>query len=129
MEERKKRLPDAELEVMQAVWQIGAAATSNQIWEMVKPNHSWALTTVLGFLTRLVDRGFLSVEKTGRTNWYTAQVEREEYLRWEGESLLNRMYGSSVKNFVASLYDGGSLKEEDLMELRAFLEERGGNSQ
>ena len=129
MDSRKKRLPDAELEVMQAVWRQTGPVTSGQVWEELKDSRGWALTTVLGFLTRLVERGFLSVEKAGRSNWYTPLVQEAEYRLWEGENLLSRMYHSSVTSFVASLYDGGSLEEKDLMELRQFLEEHSGKGE
>ena len=85
----------------------------------------WKATSVLTFLSRLCDRGFLSCEKEGRQNLYTPLVTREAYLQRESRSFVERLCGGSVKNLVASLSDAGALTENDLDELRAFLDAQG----
>ena len=118
-----KRLPDAELEVMQAVWSLEPPATAAQVQQIVPSD--WKATSVLTFLSRLCDRGFLSCEKEGRQNLYTPLVTREAYLQRESRSFVERLCGGSVKNLVASLSDAGALTENDLDELRAFLDAQG----
>lgn len=118
-----KRLPDAELEVMQAVWSLEPPATAAQVQQIVPSD--WKATSVLTFLSRLCDKGFLSCEKEGRQNLYTPLVSREAYLQCESRSFVERVCGGSVKNLVASLSDAGALTESDLDELRAFLDAQG----
>ena len=119
--EGKKHLPEAELEVMQAVWLLGGSVTADQVLETV--SRSWGKTTVLNLMTRLCQRQVLSVAKDGRTNVYTPLISREEYLRQESGSFLQRVCGGSVTRLVASLYDGKSITREDLEELRRFIDE------
>jgi len=83
-----------------------------------------AAPTVLSFLNRLEAKGFVSVEKIGKVNWYTPLVKEEEYLQKESKNIIQKMYRNSLKNFVAALYDGNGLSEEDMEELRKFLEEK-----
>ncbi len=121
--DKSKRLPDAELEVMQAVWSLEPPVTAAQVQHKVPSD--WKATSVLTFLSRLCDKGFLSCEKEGRQNLYTPRVTQEEYLQRESRSFVERLCGGSVKNLMASLSDAGALTENDLDELRAFLDAQG----
>lgn len=121
--DKAKRLPDAELEVMQAVWSLEPPVTAAQVQQNVPSD--WKATSVLTFLSRLCDKGFLSCEKEGRQNLYMPLVTREAYLQRESRSFVERLCGGSVKNLVASLSDAGALTENDLDELRAFLDAQG----
>ncbi|HJA49679.1 MAG TPA: BlaI/MecI/CopY family transcriptional regulator [Candidatus Agathobaculum intestinipullorum] len=118
--DKMKRLPDAELEVMQAVWSLEPPVTAAEVQQKVPSD--WKATSVLTFLSRLCDKGFLSCEKEGRQNLYTPLITREAYLQRESRSFVERLCGGSVKNLVASLSDAGALTENDLDELRAFLD-------
>ena len=44
-------------------------------------------------------------------------------LREAGAEQLDRLYGSSFTGMVASLYDGRAIGEDDLAELRRYLDE------
>lgn len=68
--EKLKRLGDAELEIMLAVWGAGEPVQSTYIHEKLKGSRDWALPAVITSLNRLVDKGFLACEKRGRSNWY-----------------------------------------------------------
>ena len=121
--DKMKRLPDAELEVMQAVWSLEPPVTAAEVQQKVPSD--WKATSVLTFLSRLCDKGFLSCEKEGRQNYYTPLVSREAYLQRESTSFVKRLCGGSVKNLVASLSDAGALTEQDIEDLRAFLDAQG----
>ncbi|MFR3786379.1 BlaI/MecI/CopY family transcriptional regulator [Agathobaculum desmolans] len=118
-----KHLPDAELAVMQAVWSLEPPVTASAVQQQVPQD--WKATSVLTFLSRLCDKGFLSCRKEGRQNLYTPLVSRAAYLQQESRSFVERLCGGSVKNLVASLSDAGALTESDVEELRAFLDVQG----
>ena len=67
MDKTIRRLPDAELEVMQAVWACEAPVARADIDAKLKDTHPMALTTLLTVLTRLADKGFLRIKKQGRS--------------------------------------------------------------
>lgn len=115
-------LPDGELEIMQIVWQCAPPVSRNTIEDMMNTDRHLAPSTILTFLTRLCDRGFLHVERQGRTNYYTPLVSRKDYLAGESRRMLNRLFGGSLSAFAVSLSDSGVSKEE-LEELRKLLEE------
>jgi BlaI family penicillinase repressor len=119
-----KRLPDSELEIMKIVWDAGDSATSADVLERLKDKRDWKVTSVLTFLSRLSDKGFLRVERRGKINIYTALVGEQDYLENESRTFLERLYGNSLKTFVASLYDGKAITNDDLQELRQFINEK-----
>jgi len=121
------KLPDAELEIMKIIWHQGTEATSAQIMEGLEGQKEWAVTTVLNFLARLVDRGFLKVERKGKINIYTVIIDENAYLEIESKSFLERLHGSSLKSLVVSLYDGKAISKSDLAELKSFIEEKAGD--
>lgn len=115
-----KRLPDTELEVMKALWETGANTPRAAIEERLSAFH-WAANTVNTYLTRLVEKGFVSVQREGRSNFYTPLVDRETYLAFDSRSVLDRLYGTP-KNFVAALAREG-LEQGELDELRTLLDQ------
>ena len=118
------RLPDAELTIMKIVWRINSSdVTSAQITKELEGKKEWAVTTVLNFLSRLVDRGFLSVRRNGKTNIYTPLIDEDMYLKKESKSFLERLHGNSLKSLVASLYEGEAVTKKDLAELSSYIDE------
>ena len=121
-----KRLPESELEIMMIIWKYNRPVNRMEIEEHLKKDV--AAPTILSFLNRLEAKGFVSVEKIGKINWYTPLVKEEEYLQKESRNILRRMYQNSLKNFVTALYDGEGLSSQDLEDLKAFIEEKSPNT-
>lgn len=124
MEKKAVRLPDAELEVMKIIWNSSKPVSSADIMEELQGKKTWGVTTVLNLLTRLLERGFVASERKGRFNWYVPVVDEKTYLESESKSILEKLYGNSIKSFVASLYEGKSLTKNDLEELREFIDKQ-----
>ena len=115
------RLPDAELEVMQIIWAKEGGVSRQDIEKALSSRRSLAPTTVLTFLTRRVEKGFLKVEKAGRSNLYSPLISRRDYLARESRSILDKLFGGSLSSFALSLSDAG-LSRAELEELRELLE-------
>lgn len=116
-----KRLPDAELEVMQAVWSCESPVQRKEIEEILDEQHPMALTTLLTLLARLEKKGFLTARKNGRRSEYIPLISRREYQAQESRSFLDRVFYGSVSEFAAALSDSG-ISDEDLQELKELLE-------
>lgn len=116
-----KRLPESELEIMQIIWKEETPVSRMTIEHALQERHPLAPTTILTLLTRLCEKGFLSLKKEGRSNLYEPLVTEREYLACESRSFLDRMFGGSVASFAAALCDSG-IKKEELEELKRMLE-------
>jgi len=116
-----RRLPDAELEVMQALWDCDPPASRADIEAILFPNHPMAMTTLLTLLTRLGEKGFLKAEKLGRGKGYTPLVSRQDYLAAQSRRFVDKLCGGSISAFAAALC-GSGLSKEELAQLRALLD-------
>ena len=116
-----RRLPESELEIMQIIWHEAAPVSRMTIESVLHKTHPLAPTTILTLLTRLCDKGFLSLRKDGRTNLYEPLITEKEYLAVESRSFLDRLFHGSVAGFATALCDSG-VKKEELEELRKLLE-------
>ncbi len=118
-----KRLPDSELEIMMIIWEADQPVSSAYIIDKLEGEKSWAHTTVLNFLARLVDRGFVETSKQGRFNYYKPLISEKDYLQKESKTFLEKMHKNSLKSLVTALYDGDAISKEDLEELSNFVDE------
>lgn len=116
-----RRLPDSELNVMQAIWSCPPPVSRAQIEEKLQTTYPIAQTTLLTLLTRLTEKGFLTIDKQGRGKSYTPAVTEQEYLAQQSRSFIDRLCGGSMSTFASALCDSG-LSKEELEELRELLE-------
>ena len=121
MADKIRRLPDAEQEVMQAIWACEPPVDRKDIESILFETHPMAMTTLLTLLTRLADKGFLAIEKSGRRSQYMPLISQEDYLASQGKNFFETLCGGNISTFAAALCDSG-ISKEDLAELRKLLE-------
>ena len=119
MFDKMRRLPDAELEVMKAIWDNTPPMSTNDVMKVVSNEKNWNTLR-----SRRIDRGFLSSEKRGRERIYYPQVEREEYMEYETKNFIKKLHKNSFMSLVNTLYDNNDLTEQDMDELSRWLEEK-----
>lgn len=116
-----KRLPDAEFEIMKVVWCSRSPITTMQIVEKLESEKKWKPQTVLTMLVRLVEKKFLMSGKNGRERNYTPVVSETDYMKIETGDFMSRYSGNSVGSLIKTMYDGKSIRESDLDELKSWL--------
>jgi len=116
-----RRLPDSELEVMQAVWSCASPVARIDIELYLKDKHPMALTTLLTLLSRLAEKGFIQIEKYGRSSRYIPLIGQKEYLASQSRRFFETLCGGNVTAFANALCDSG-LSKEELAQLRSLLE-------
>ena len=121
MEKELRRLPDSELEVMQALWELEEPICRAAVEEKLE-HRRLAVTTLLTLLTRLSDKGFVRIEKDGRRSRYVPLVSRKDYQAAQSRRFVQQVCGGSISAFASALCDSG-LSREELDELRRLLEE------
>ena len=116
-----QKLPESELDLMIVLWKQKNDMSRSEIEKIVNQKKTLAPTTILTLLSRLEKKGFVSVNRDGNLNKYRWLVSQTEYQQKEGKGMLEKLYGNSVKNFVAALYQGREIDDEDLKELEGFF--------
>ena len=121
MSNRIRRLPDAEQEVMQSIWACQSPVARTNIENILCKEHPMAMTTLLTLLTRLSEKGFITITKNGRRSYYTPLISQEDYLASQSKTFFEKLCGRNISTFAAALCDSGLTKEE-IAELRSLLE-------
>ena len=116
------KLSDSEYSIMQIIWAKQKPVTSQDICELSNAR-GWKAPTVLSFLKRLCEKGFLSTQKTGKLRYYTPLISQEEYARSETSALVNELYAGKISNLIASIAGQTPLTKEDRAALQKLLEE------
>lgn len=123
------QISDSELELMKIVWSAGGTALYAQIMEaLAEAGRNWQKNTVITLLSRLVDKGFLTVRKLGRRNEYSAAVSEAEYQAAQTRVLVNKLYAGSAKGLIAALIQQEAVSPGELEELKRFWEKGGGEA-
>lgn len=121
-----KKLPDAEFDIMDAIWSGELPATVGRIKARLDKNKSWKAQTIHTLLLRLEAKGFIRSEKNGKERLFFPQVSREDYLKAETNDFMSRYFNNSFSDLVAAFYNGGAIKASELDELEKWLKERRG---
>lgn len=122
MHDTIRRLPDSELEVMQAIWDCNPPVLRADVAEKIYMTHPMAETTLQTLLSRLTGKGFLSVTIEKRKKLYTPLISREDYQISQSKSFIQKVCGGNLSAFANALCEGGLTKEE-VSELRRLLQE------
>ena len=123
MKNTVKNLGEAELEIMQVIWNSTSPVTSSYILNELQERRKWQLSTLMTSLARLADKGFVVCDRSTGMNLYSSLVSENDYKVKEGKHFLEKLYDNSIQNLVATLYSNKVIKNSDLEELKRFLDE------
>ncbi|MDE7321184.1 MAG: BlaI/MecI/CopY family transcriptional regulator [Lachnospiraceae bacterium] len=123
MDKIHKKLGEAELEIMQAIWDSKNPVTSNYILNELRGRRKWQLSTLMTSLSRLADKGFVSCDRSSGSNLYAAIISENAYKAGASRHFLEKLYNNSIQNMIATLYSNREIESSDVAELRIFLDE------
>lgn len=122
MDNVPKKLGEAELEIMQVIWDSKLPVTSNYILQKLQGKRKWQLSTLMTSLTRLGTKGFVNCDRSSGNNMYTALISENEYKAKASRHFLEKLYNNSIQNMIATLYNNKKIKRSDVEELKEFLD-------
>ncbi len=115
-----KRISQAELDVLEVVWQQNPLAASDVAASLSK-GKDWNIRTVKTLLARLVDKGALSTQQDGRRYLYAPLITKDDYAARAARRLSDRLFGGRAAPLVAHLAENNGLTDDDIAELEALL--------
>lgn len=120
----RPRISERELDVMQALWGLGRAASVSAIHAaMQDAGSALAYTTVQTMLNRLSAKGHVRRRMEGRAYVYAASVKEPAAARTALRSLVKRFFGGSAAELAAHLVEE-EMSEEDVRRIERLLKER-----
>lgn len=116
------RISDAELHVMEALWERHPA-TAEELAHTLLLAQGWQLATLKTLINRLLGKGALAAEREGKRYLYRPLLQRDDWLRSQSSHFLERCFGGRLSALVAHFAEDKPLSEEDRRALQALLKE------
>ena len=118
-----KPLSAAEEQVMLAVWACRAPVTRRDIDAKLRAK-GWAPATVLNFLYRLEEKGWVKSGKDGNRNTYTPAITQRAYNVWSMRERLATHYSSALAEELHALISESISGHSKLTQTMKVLEEK-----
>ena len=110
------KISEAELEVMQVIWDK-KKTTSFEIIEQVKEKN-WSKNTVRTLIKRLYKKGAIDIlKKDGKTFTYIPKIKENEYQKAESKHFLDTLFRGSMDNLLLNFVKQEELTKQDLESL------------
>lgn len=107
---------------MQAVW-TGQPASARDVLDRVGKNTGWAYTTVKTLLSRLVDKGAVSMRMQGNVSLYESLISRRQARVAALRSLVDKAFDGTFGSLLHHLVTEERLSKKDRAALARMLDE------
>ena len=121
-----KKIPgisDSEWVIMKILWE-SHPQTANSIIDKIPRTTGWNPKTVKTLINRLVKKNAVKFEKAGKEYLYSPSVKKEECIRVEKKSLLEKLYDGERKSMLKSFIEEEDLTENEINELMELLKRK-----
>ncbi len=122
--EKNSSISEAEMKVMNKVWEMQRTVSVQEMVDILnEEGEEWAYQTVATFLKRLEAKGVLSATKKARKLSYFPLLSKEQYEKQVARDFVERKFSGSLKSFLAAFSGNQKLDENDIKELKDWLNE------
>ena len=120
----EKLLSECERLVLDVIWKNEEPMTIQEIAEKVIRIHGkdWQIRTVSVFLHRIVAKGYLTLERKGRTYYYHPVMTEKEYKQQEIVKCLNTWSEGRADLFLSALVNERPLTEIEKARIRSLID-------
>ena len=121
MKEKKEKLNNSQVKVMQLLWETGATTAKN-LCLMAAERYDWNKNTTYTIIKSLVEMG--AVERSEPDFLCTPVLSLEEVRRTETKGLVDKFFHGSASAFFSAFLDDESISEEELAALKKIINEK-----
>lgn len=123
MVRKGKDVTDAELAVLQVLWDRGAS-TIRKLTEILYPHDiDTQYSTVKRLLARLESKGYVSRDRSEAVHVFEAVVDRDELVGRRLQTLADSLCDGSISPLLSRLASSASLTEEQQQILQSLIQE------
>ncbi len=123
MAPRESDLGTAELEVLKALWDHGPATVRQVMNHLHHRGRQVAYTTVLTFLTRLEQKGYVKSNKSDVAYVYRPAVTRAKVTKSRLRSLIEQLYDGDAAPLVLQLMRQENFTADEIAELQKLIDQ------
>jgi BlaI family penicillinase repressor len=117
------RISEAEWEVMKVVWKK-SPCLAQDIIQGLSDSSKWSPATIKTLLNRLISKGALRFEKTGKSYLYSPAHTEKECRAAEADSFLHRVFDGALSPMISHFVHSRKLSAKELDSLEKILWER-----
>ena len=122
------QISDAEWIVMNLIWSSSPIEAAEVI-DRIAVDNGWSAATVKTMLHRLVRKGALATEQSGKKYLYAPAVRRDACVRQASRSFLERVFGGDATPALMHFVKTAKLTDKDVEEIRAMLDKKTGRNE
>lgn len=118
----KSRPTDAELEILNALWE-GGASTVREVHKVLHQPRGIGYTTTLKLMQIMAEKGLLRRDETNRAHIYRPAESRSLTLGELAADLLDRAFGGSPERLVMHLLGSQKISQKEIQRIQKLLDE------
>lgn len=115
------QLPETEYDVMCAIWDGELPITTGYLMQVLGHDRGWKTPTLISFLQRLENRGFLASVKNGRERYYFPLAEKKKYKEAVTKRFVEKYHGGSFLDLMDALFPSRTMSDADIDALLVWL--------
>ncbi len=119
-EENGVGLTEAEWEIMKVVWEKQPCAAGT-VQETLAESKDWAYSTVKTTMDRMVEKGFLKVEKIRNLQLFRSCISQVDAKRGEFRKMLKRAFDGALTPMMQFLIEHEGLSKSEAEQLRELI--------
>jgi predicted transcriptional regulator len=116
-------LTEAEWKIMTLLW-ARAPQTITELTHTLAPETGWTKHTVISLLRRMVLKGTVRMEESGRAKHFYPLLEKEGMAVKQAQTLLTRLFDGKAVLLMHAMVEAGDLSDEELAELSQFIQSK-----
>jgi BlaI family penicillinase repressor len=117
------KISEAEWVVMEVVWRKNPV-TALEVVQQLSARRDWQDQTIRTMLRRLIRKKALTYKAEGKVYFYAPAVSREQCVRGESRSFLERVFGGTAQPLLLQLMQETKLSAKEIAELKRILTEK-----
>ena len=122
MNQRKDDVTDAELALLQSLWDEGPATIRQLVDRVYQQTGASVYATVQKLLDRLELKGCVERDRAGQVHVFRAAINRDDLIGRRLRAVADSLCGGSLSPLLTHLVEGRGLSERERRELRALIE-------
>ncbi len=121
MKEKKEKLNNSQIKVMQLLWENGASTAKN-LTLMAAERYEWNKNTTYTIIKSLIEIG--AIERSEPDFLCTPILSLEEVRRTETKGLVDKFFHGSASAFFSAFLEDESISEEEIAALKKLINEK-----
>ena len=114
-------LSENEWYIMQVLWEKSSASL-RELCDALSESKGWTKHAISSFLKRMLEKGAISVDESGKVKNYIAVWNKDETILEETQSIMERVYRGNLLLLVSNAAKEQKLTKEEIEELKSMLD-------